>query len=206
MDDLIKSLQGEISRLNTELAQVRAEARKHRLSKKQLSEQLTGIKGDHEKALQDRDSLKTRLEAAPSDLQKELDRLRGEIRTRDHKSAFERLARDHKVRPEALSDLWQLSGIKAETDTVDEAALQEAIQAAVEARPYLVVQESTPSPQSRQETSRPLQAGPGYGRGTQPGRFHVSGENLSDPAWMFVNQDRLAAAQADGSLVLNGRA
>ena len=207
MEEMIKSLQAEISRLNTELGQVRAEARKYRVAKKGVSEENNSLKSEHEKVLQERDALKTRLDAAPSDLQKELDRMKGEIRTRDHRQAFEKIAKEAKVRPEALNDLWQLAGIKPETDTVDEEGLSNLISEAVQARPYLLSQDAPEQPQKAQEQPNRLNVGTGYGRGGEPRRFVVSPENLADGNWMKTNQSRLVEAHRDGTVVYsNGRA
>lgn len=84
-------------------------------------------------------------EAAPSDVKAELDRLRGEIKSRDHRAAWEKAARDYKgpqgeaIRPDALEALYKLAGGVPEGDAMPDAkALTESIAAAVSAHAFVL--------------------------------------------------------------------
>jgi hypothetical protein len=87
--------------------------------------------------------VQTQLDAQPGELRKEVERLKGEITTRDHRDAFGRAAKTFKgekgetIREDALDALWKLSGYKPEGDP-DDAKLSEAIAAAVAAQPFVL--------------------------------------------------------------------
>lgn len=189
----------QISTLSGESANHRRKARTYRDERDKLAKELEQLRTEHASVATERDSLKQKLTAAPSELQAQLEKLQGEVRTRNHKEAFAAVATELKVRPDALEDLWSLSGYKAETDTVDVEQIKGLVSTAVTARPYLI--------QSATETVATAppapKAGPGASRGIpdkSPAGYQVSKSQLSDPAWYHQNQSAVAEASRNGTL------
>jgi multidrug efflux pump subunit AcrA (membrane-fusion protein) len=115
------------------------------------------------------------LESNPGELQSEVDRLRGELRSRDYRARFEKLVREHKgekgetVNPSAIDALWKLAGITPDSDEPDEGKIKEAMGAAVAANPF-VLQAPDASTGGKAAvaagtTTTPAPAGPGVVRG-----------------------------------------
>jgi hypothetical protein len=144
-------------------------------------------------ALRERDELKARPSA--EDVTTQLQKLQGERRADKHRSAFEKAARDAKVRPEALDDLWELSKLDTSADEPDPKAIGDSIAEKLKARPYLVGEgESAPDPKA------PLNPGPGSERGgrAQSGGMTVRYSQLADGEYMRANQDRIQELAAQG--------
>lgn len=114
----------------------------------------------------ERDGLQAKLTAAPSELQQELDRLKGEIRTRDHRDKFNSLAKDQ-IRPEALDAAWKLAGWKADADEINEAEMGKSIGTLVETNPFLKADPagSQAGAGGAKTVTQPMPAGPGTTRG-----------------------------------------
>jgi FtsZ-binding cell division protein ZapB len=136
-DVLIASLQKRVDELTTETATLRAEAKSRRVKGKALAEENDNLKAQVATLTSDRDGLKAQVDAKPGELQGEVDKLRGEIRDRDHKDAFRRLAKTAGVNEAALDDAWQLSGYKPEGDQLDEAKITAAITSTLSGRDWL---------------------------------------------------------------------
>lgn len=122
------------------------------------------------------DALKAAVQSAPGDAAAEVERLKGELRTRDHRAAFDRLSAG-KLRPEALEAAWKLSGYAPDADDVDEAKLTEAIDSVLKANAFLAPDgaesggAATPSQSGRLQngqSSAPAERPPGTGRGAAP--------------------------------------
>jgi FtsZ-binding cell division protein ZapB len=196
-ENTIESLHAEIARLNGELKSARQEAANYRSDRsgklKSTAEELESLRSEHAK-------LQKKLETLPGELQGEVDRLKGEIRTRDHKSKFSEVAKELNVRPEALDDLWSLSGYKAEKDDVDVDALKATISEAVGKRPYLLAegqaQDAAPAPAPRSI--------PGGGQGAKPqnpaGGFVMTKAQNADPAFLRDNAKSIQEAAKAGLL------
>lgn len=179
-----------ISQLSKENSARRAKAKEYRAERDSLAAQVTTLTGE-------RDGLQTKLTTAPSAVQKELDLLKSEVRTGKHKAEFERVAKDLKVRPEALGDLWTLAGYKAETDLPDPEALKGIISPLLESRSYLVVDPAAAAAAAK------LPPGPGADRGapvTAPGVRTITQADLAK-ATNPAAQKALYDGLADGSLV-----
>ncbi len=105
---------------------------------------LTKERDEFASVISEMDTKVKSFEAAPSEHQKEIDRLKGEIKQRDYRSAWDKAAQSFKgtqgetVHPSALDALWRLSSIEMDADTPDEGKLQEALRAAVAANPYVL--------------------------------------------------------------------
>jgi hypothetical protein len=165
--------------------------------RRKQDKEFKALQEEHAQTVKERDTVKAKYEAAPSELAEEVSRLKGEIRTRDHKSKFTALAKASKVREDALEDLWSLTGWKADADEVNEEAMSQAIRGAVEKRPYLLVQEEA---QVEAPEPPPMQPPPAAGKGVPLGSFVVSPENLRDPVWIYQNQKAMSVAKKEGRL------
>jgi predicted nuclease with TOPRIM domain len=185
--------ESNIENIINELAEAKAEARRHRTNKIAAKKELEAIQAELAEA-------KKKLEAfemEPNALKDELDKLKGEIRTRDHRTVFEKVAKGLKVREDALNALWKLSDYKAEADTPDEAAIASLIGATVEGNPYLL------APEEKVEAPKVLTPSPGLSRGTNDGTaFVVTKEQLRDVNWMMRNGAKVAEHRQAGDLLL----
>lgn len=192
-EDLLKHLQADNDRLRQELSNANAESKKYRLSKKAMAEELNKVKTEHESYAKELESLKK----SPSTLAQEVEKLRGELRQRDHRTAFEKVAKELKVKDGAIDDLWTLSGYKADKDDVDVEALKGLITSNVEKRPYFLAEQEAPA--------KPvLNPGPAMGRG-KPAEgvsgFRMSAADAADPTFMQRHQREIAQAAKDGNLL-----
>lgn len=136
---LIASLQKRIDELTSENATIKQEAKSRRLKGKSLQEELDGLKTQVDSLTKERDTLKAAATAQPHELQSTIDTLRSQIRERDHKDAFKRLAKDAGAKTEdnAIADLWNASGYKADSDAIDDAKITAAIASALAGRDWL---------------------------------------------------------------------
>lgn len=60
-------------------------------------------------------------------LSEEIESLKGKIRDSSHRTAFDTKAKELGFNPDALADVWEMSGYKAASDDVDEAAIETAL-------------------------------------------------------------------------------
>lgn len=162
----VEVLQSLLNDANKRIAELAAEAKNARLKAKGYREEATTAASklkEHEAAIQaltgERDGLQAKLTSSPSEIQKELDTLKGEIRLGKHKSVFAQVAKDLKVRDEAVDDLFNLSGYKAEADLADPEAIKGMISPLLETRSYLLAQDPAPAAPAK------LPPGPGAQRG-----------------------------------------
>jgi hypothetical protein len=126
--------------------------------------------------------------------------LEGQLRDQSHRGKFNELARAAGVRANALDDLWERSGYKAEGDVPDEARMTAAITKQKTDRDYLFEATTDPAEglegQEGPDTPPEPKPGPGRGQGgTQRatgGQFQATDAQLRDPAWCFANAAKLS--------------
>jgi hypothetical protein len=144
------------------------------------------------------DEYEAKINATPDEMAAKVKELEKELWTRDTRAKFEKVAKDAKVRDEALGDLWSLLGVDPEKDAeIDDAAIAERVGEAVKARSYLL--QSDPAtgngaavPQQGQ-TAKPeaKPPGPGLSRGA-PERGAVN-----DPRAAAIARVQQATGQAN---------
>lgn len=88
-------------------------------------------------------------------LAEENESLRSSIRDGKHKDAFNAKAKELGFNPAALSDVWEQSGYKAESDDVDDAAIEAALKPLSESKPWLLKTVETPTPSAAAGTAEP---------------------------------------------------
>jgi hypothetical protein len=125
----------------------------------------------------------------------EVQRLRGELKERDHRAAWERIMAERGVPPDARDLVYRNSGYRAEADAPDDAAITARLDA-MAAEPgvsRLLAEAPPPAPP------------PGSGQGRWDGgagKFRVTTDQLRDGAWCMANADRLRKARQDGTFEL----
>ena len=206
-DELIRSLNARITELTNDNASLRAEAKDRRIKAKTVTAERDELKAQLGTLTTDRDTWKGKAEAAPGDKDRRIAELEGTIRTRDHKDAFNRLAKDAGVRTDAVDDLWNLSGYKADTDQVDEARINQLIGEARTGRAYLFSTAGETPAAGSGEPKKPLSPPPGSGRGAPAngsGQYRLTASQMRDPKFMMdpKNSKAIADAQAAGNLVV----
>ena len=185
-----------IKRYESENARIRRQrnAYKDRLAELEASvASLTKERDDALKTSTDQtaeiEKLNAAIKSAPGDAAKEIERLKAELRARDHRAAFNRLAGE-KVRPEALDAAWKLSGWEADGDEVDETKLTEAIAKLVEANGFLApngaesdgAESSSQSGRLRNgQSATPPERPLGTGRGAASASANKAGAGHADP-------------------------
>jgi hypothetical protein len=177
-DALIANLQQTIERLTNENAKLTGENTDRRKANKKLSDRMAELEGAVVSLGEERDTLKTKLESAPNELQAKIDELTGEIRNRDHRAAFGKAAKQYKgeagetVRDDALDAIWQLSGYKPDGDP-DEAKLLEVVKAVTAKHPFTVAPADAGASGGTTATPATRPAGPGAQRtATAPTTTH----------------------------------
>lgn len=192
-DVLITSLQQRINELQTENATIKAEAKDRRLKAKGLTGELETLRKQVTDLTAERDQVRQKAEAGPTEFTARIAELEGQLRTRDHRDAFsgvkdfETVGPDGKpakyrlndgVKPEAI---WQLTGYKAEGETPDAATVTTRYAEALQAHPYLFAAASpetgttAPGGATRPITVQPRESGPG-------GRTSMSNNTLPPSA------------------------
>ena len=193
-----------IGRLNAESARRRVKARAIKQERDDALAQRDAIRAQFEEVSRERDLFRQKLEAEPNDFVQEIDRLKGELRLRDHRDLFKKVAAGAEARPEAIEDLWRLSGYVPQSDDVDENRIKELVEEAKSTKPYLF--QSRPADAGKNEgqpAARP--PGPGLSRGvpdSTSGGMAVRKAQLRDPNWMRFNQAAIAEASKKGSLTI----
>jgi hypothetical protein len=128
--------------------------------------------------------------------------LEGQLRNQGHRAKFDALARAAGVKPNAMDDLWERSGYKAEGDLPDEAKIAAAIAEQRTKREYLfnASTEAAEGAEGLEGPDTPPEPKPGPGRGqggTQRaagGQFGATDAQLRDPAWCFAHAAQLTQA------------
>jgi hypothetical protein len=172
-----------VARLGAQKQKFKAAARALTSERDSLREENARIKAENE-------DLKKKADTSASS--KRVAELEQQLRERDHRAAFDRVAKARGVREEALSDAWQLSGYRAEGEPDDD-AIGALIDEQRAARGYLFAE-----PDKAAETKPPVKPGVGSGQGAKPaGAPQVLGQDdprMSDVRWQMMNFDRISSA------------
>jgi hypothetical protein len=141
-----------------------------------------------------------------SNSMKRVKELEQELRSRNHRAVFDRIAKDKGVREDGLDDLYSLSGYKADGDIVDEAAVSTVIDEQKGKRAYLFTAPADPNAPPPRPEAKP---GPASGQGHRPGGgttgFMLPEE--SDPRWSDAKwqwEHRTEIADAINNRLKNG--
>lgn len=210
-EELAKMLERQLSESRTELATVKAEARDRRIKSKKLAEenetlkkQADAGKSDLQKQIDaltaERDSWKSKAEAAPSEIQQENERLTGELRTIKHRGAFEKVAKEQNIRPDAIEAAWKLSGYEADSDTPDEGKIRSVVGDAVKANPFLAQPAGETLAAGPRGSQQPLRTSVDSGGRGAPvatsGVTRVRKSDMQDPKWILDPRNKAALAEA----------
>jgi hypothetical protein len=193
-----------------------------------LAAQRTKFRGAVTKLTSERDAANARiakleadvLEAGKTGGATRIAELEAQIKSNAHRAKFNELAKAAGVKPNAVEDLWEKSGYKADGAEPDEKAMTKAIEAQRTARDYLFGdpnaggttpaagddEEDDGAPEVKElEQPRP---GPARGQGGQKkstgSQTQFTDAQLRDPEWCFSNAGKLAAAaKAAGDLPIS---
>ena len=132
-------------------------------------------------------------------LEDEVAGLKGQIKERAYRDAFNDAAKAAGLNPKALDAAWKLAGLDQSADAPDAAKVKAAVEAFVADHDYLKAPTAGGA-------DKPLQKGPDGGRGASAaadvaGKFEYSNANLSDGVWMTANGAKLTEALAGGRAV-----
>ena len=135
---------------------------------------------------------------------KRVEELTAELRGLKHRQVFDRLAGKLDALPDALEDLWQLSGYKPEADAADEAGLEKLIGDVKAKKAYLFKPASGAEgapPADGSPPAEPPNPGPAGGKGAPPaapGKFAVKPSDVRSPQWWAANsKNYLEAVRAN---------
>jgi flagellar biosynthesis chaperone FliJ len=198
----LEILKGQVESLTAQLQKLTSERDEYR-------DALTGVS-------EERDTLRTQI-AEPSDLQARIHELEGSIRERSHYDKFAELAKSGKAKDAALKHLWQVSGYKAETDEIDEKALQGVVSRLRKEADYAFDAETPGTTTAAREAARPtsrtkygldMTDAPAPAGGGRSGDRNqgadgtiVTAEMRADPKFMLDRRNRELIADA----AINGR-
>ena len=150
-------------------------------------------------ALEEQMTLSEQLQAKVKELEPNgpiVDELKGKLRGLMHERAFEKLAEELNLKPEAVQDVWKLGEYKAEADEPDATKLREHFARFLdgEGRKELYTADGG----GKKRLSKGEGADRGGGKEPDP-RPKITREQAGDPEWMFKNQDALAKASREGN-------
>ena len=159
-----KVLQSEIARLTAENVKLHSENKTHRLKRKRTNEENATLKTEFDNARKQVEDLNNQVSSNPDEWRDKYETLRNQVTTDKHKTTFSKIAKELRVRDEAVEDLYSLSGYKVEGDEPDETAIKGLIGGVVKAKPYMI------SPEEPQQAKVPAPVkssstpGPGVAR------------------------------------------
>lgn len=168
----------------------------------ELQAELTRVQADFEQYTQaleqqltENEQLKAKL-AELEPFQAQTTELQGKLRSLSHERAFEKLAEDLGIRPEAVKDVWDLAKYEAKADEPDEKALREHIGKFLESpeRKKLYTQDGG----GTKRLSKGEGAERGGGKEPDP-RPKFTREQMSDPEWCFKHQEAFAKSMGEGN-------
>ena len=164
--------------------------------------QAAAVTAERDAAIKERDAARAELRRLDETPQaKQIAALKQQIRERDHRAVFDRIAGDKGVIKTAMDDLWKLSEYKAETDTIDEEAIGALIDAQKTERAHLFGE----APSVKEEGGeKPITPGPKPVPAASRGGPHnpsksgvvVTRDQRMDPKFMLnpANKEIIAAA------------
>lgn len=210
-DALIQSLNGRVSSLESENANLRAALKESRGKLKTSTERIATLEKEHGQAVEQRDKLEAAAKAAPSEQGKRIAELEQQLRQRDHRDAFSAAARKAGVSPDHVDDLYRLSGLTPpESGEITADSFGEFLGTAKTSRAWAFAASPDAGGSSggagnagpSQPPPRPTQ-GPGGSQGApdKTGRsFTVRQADMRDPAWMRIHGAEYVAAHKAGTL------
>jgi chromosome segregation ATPase len=189
-EELIKSLNAEITKLN-------AEAKRYRLKAKDAVTKLAEVEKAHQEQTTAFEELKSTSTARPSELEEQVRSLKTQLATRDHKDAFNKAASEAGVRADGLEDAWRLADYKVSEAAPDGEAIKGVLTKLLERSPYLKGEKTLTEVQA-------LKPGPGVSAGSTvdvtEGKWQVRQSQISDRKWMHENQKRFQKEMAAGKV------
>jgi chromosome segregation ATPase len=197
MSEETQGLHAEIARLTLEVRSLHEENKNHRLKRKKAVEELEGLKAQHDTVVKELEAAKTKVETNPDEWRDKYDQLNHKWRETNHKNVFDKVAKELKVREEAIDDLWKLSGYSPEGDDPDHDRIRGVVGEVVAAKPYLLA----PEPEVDTKKAR-LPAGPNVARPSlEPvNKRTVSKAELRDFEFMRRHGKELGIGLKDGSI------
>lgn len=206
-DDSTSYLNRRVADLERELAETRAESKKHRLAKRDLQKQMEEVSQGFKALDGEHKALKERALAAPGTLAAEVERLKGEIRTRDHKDAWSSI-KDQLNEKVSVEKVWAEIGYQPGDTPPTPDQIKEQLGKAREAAPYLFKpagETPAPAPGGAQQPPARLNVGLEAGRGapdTRTEKLYVRKSQLQDPGYAMSNSKSLGEAAKAGNLVI----
>lgn len=200
-DALIASLNDNLAKANKEAANRRHIAKGLKAERDRLAKERADLIAERDTLLKERDGLKQAAEAAPGEKDNQIKDLQGRLWTVTHKDVFRTKAIAKGAKPEAIDDLYALSGYKAEGERVDEAKIDGLVGTLATSKPYAFAGQA---PTDKTTAKPDLPPGPGANRGEPAksgGSYSVRRSDAQDPAWMAANQVQLSKAVNEGTLV-----
>ncbi len=185
------------------VARLGAQKSKYKARAKELEGQATTLKTENEQLKARLTELEAKADTSAS--AKRVLELEQQLRDRDHRAAFDRVARTKGVREEALADAWQLSGYKAEGEPDDD-AIGALIDEQKGTRGYLFGESGTSAEATNQATTTPTASpihkpAPGSGQGkspvSKPAVLAPDDPRHSDVKFMMRNYEAISQAAAD---------
>ena len=173
------------------IARLASKNRGLREEKKVLAAQLEELKAQHTALTQQAEQLRSASD--PNGLATKVKELQGELRMRDHRAVFNKLAKAAGVREDGLDDLFALSNYKAEADVADEGAIGQILADQKAKRAYLFQAGGNET----NAVTPPAKPAPGSGKG---GASTTVAQQISedllknDPAYVMKNYGAVVAA------------
>lgn len=204
---LIASLNTRVSDLQQQAANLKAALKEARGERSAAVAERDTLRAELAKLATERDDWKGKAEAAPSQTAETIAKLQQQLRTRDHRDAFRARAASAGVRPEAVDDLYALSGLAPpESGDVTPESFDEYLGAAKTSRAWAFG--VTPEPSGQNGTSQgvklpatPPPAGAGRSASAPPdGRVQYTADEVRRPGWQKARPE-LVTALAEGRAV-----
>jgi hypothetical protein len=205
----VSELEGVKAQLETALKQARGERKAATEAKAGLEQQVQALTAE-------RDGAKAQLEKAPGEWQAKAVELQARLAEREFRDVFRDKALAAGVKPEAVGDLLQLSGLKPPDGELPANHFDEFLAGAKQARGWAFAdsppagqpgasQASAGQPGASHDhlVTPPVAPPPGAGRGGSDhssALFTVRRSDAANSAWMQANQSRVAEATANGSI------
>lgn len=182
---------------------------------RKLRDQLDALAKANATLTTERDALKGEVrslaeKADSSAAGKKVEELTAQLRGLKHRQVFDRIAGKLGARPEAVEDLWSLSGYRPEADAADEAAIESLLKDQQARRGYLFKpagDAAAAGPEAAKDGGKAPEPksdpGPGASRGgllKGTGKFAVSRQDIRNAEWMRKNQGAFAKALAEDNV------